>query len=194
MLARSAASLAARRLRVWRRRSRPFQRCSAARGDAAQPASAAMARPHPATCSLVRRHAWRWSAWPVGCRAGRGSWLLWLRHRLQLHLVALATPRSPCSSPQPRPAPRRARRLPAVVRVWNGRPDLPARCMRAACRRSVAWCWSSVSLPAVGPVCSRSPRCLGSSFTSTYATTRGGLDTTHVHEPSPPSEPFIVES
>ena len=49
----------------------------------------------------------------------------------------------------------RARRLPAVVRVRNGRPGVPAGCLRAACRRSAACCWSSVSLPAPGPVCSR---------------------------------------
>ena len=45
-------------------------------------------------------------------------------------------------------------RLPAVVRVRNGRPDLPAGCQRAACRRSAACCWSSVSLPAAGHICS----------------------------------------
>ena len=45
-------------------------------------------------------------------------------------------------------------RLPAVVRVRNGRPDLPAGCLRAACRRSAACCWSSVSLPAAGHICS----------------------------------------
>ena len=69
--------------------------------------------------------------------------LLWQRPAQSAHRPDQARPRGPSG------------RLPAVVRVRNGRPDLLAGCLRAACRRSAACCWSSVSLPAAGPICSR---------------------------------------
>ena len=48
-----------------------------------------------------------------------------------------------------------SRRRPAAVGVRNGCPDLPAGCLRAACRCSAACCWSSVCQPCLlGPCCS----------------------------------------
>ncbi len=78
----------------------------------------------------------------AGRRAASVS-LLWQRPAQSAHRPGRAWPRGPSG------------RLPAVVRVRNGRPDLLAGCLRAACRRSAACCWSSVSLPAAGPICSR---------------------------------------
>ena len=40
-----------------------------------------------------------------------------------------------------------SRRRPAAVGVRNGCPDLPAGCLRAACRCSAACCWSSACQP-----------------------------------------------
>ena len=76
------------------------------------------------------------------CHRGFTTSLLSQRPAHSAHRPSRARPRG------------RARRLPAVVRVRNGRPDLPAGCQRAACRRSAACCWSSVSLPAAGHICS----------------------------------------
>ena len=48
-----------------------------------------------------------------------------------------------------------SRRRPAAVGVRNGCPDVPAGCLRAACRCSAACCWSSVCQPCLlGPCCS----------------------------------------
>jgi hypothetical protein len=67
---------------------------------------------------------------------------------LLLRLVALATPAHSAHRPG-RAWPRGpSGRLPAVIRVSNGRPDLPRPACALPCRRSVACCWSSVSLPA----------------------------------------------
>ena len=46
-------------------------------------------------------------------------------------------------------------RRPAAVGVRNGCPDLPAGCLRAACRCSAACCWSSACQPCLlGACCS----------------------------------------
>ena len=48
-----------------------------------------------------------------------------------------------------------SRRRPAAVGVRNGCPDLPAGCLRAACRCSAACCWSSACQPCLlGACCS----------------------------------------
>ena len=48
-----------------------------------------------------------------------------------------------------------SRRRPAAVGVRNGCPDLPAGCLRAACRCSAVCCWSSACQPCLlGACCS----------------------------------------
>ena len=80
--------------------------------------------------------------------AQQRSLLLWTSLLLQrpihpAHRPGRARPRGP------------SWRLSATVRVRNGCPDVPAGCLRAACRCSAACCWSSVCQPCLlGPCCS----------------------------------------
>ena len=71
---------------------------------------------------------------------------------------------------------------PAAVGVRNGCPDLPAGCLRAACRCSAACCWSSACQPCLlGPCCSGCipVRALASPAYSHASLVTGGVPALH---------------
>ena len=110
----------------------------------------------------TRRFSWCTSnGWPTpaghkGRRTGRQPATRGARRASRsLHSLLSQRPAHPTHRPG-RARPRGpSRRRPAAVGVRNGCPDLPAGCLRAACRCSAACCWSSACQPCLlGACCS----------------------------------------
>ena len=113
--------------------------------------------PQPkASIPWYRSNGWPTSAGHKGRRTGRQPATRGARRASRsLHSLLSQRPAHPTHRPG-RARPRGpSRRRPAAVGVRNGCPDLPAGCLRAACRCSAACCWSSVCQPCLlGPCCS----------------------------------------
>ena len=116
----------------------------------------------PLSLSVPLPHSWcTGNGWPTparhkGRRTGRQPATRGARRASRsLHSLLSQRPAHPTHRPG-RARPRGpSRRRPAAVGVRNGCPDLPAGCLRAACRCSAACCWSSACQPCLlGACCS----------------------------------------